>query len=161
MRHGSIMHRSFAEHMGFNWPPELHSIVNGKQVTWAEVHAARKEKQAERLRRVRACAVDPIVPCYVWTFLVPGWLYSGWWCYIVTRHDQISVNFRRRDPGLKIMLMKAIPMGILPGSENFTEWMAELARRFPRRRATDKRKAGSVIGWYDRDNNVFAEKKHD
>ena len=151
-----IMHRSFADRMGFDWPRNVARVETDRfgrrrVVTWADVHAARGRWQAERLASIRGDGAAPrIVPCYVWTFYVPGWLYTGWWCYVVTLRDRIAVNFRYVDEALAVSIMTALPLGFLPVASNLAAWMPELARTHPRKRtARDPRKAGVVVGWLE------------
>ena len=128
-----------------------------RDVTWEEVMAARRERQAERLERIRQPARPAIEPCYVWTFFnrqpIP---YYGWYCYLVTRRETISV--RGDADHLRASIMTALPLDLLPLAENFEAWMAALARRYPRARRwpggkvmsgreRDPRKAGTHHGW--------------
>lgn len=72
------MHRSFAECMGVTWPKDVAMVVNGEPVTWAEVHAERRKKQAMILERKRRPEEPEVVPAYVWTFFNTSWIYHGW-----------------------------------------------------------------------------------
>lgn len=151
------MSRSFAETMGFDWPPNVAAVVDGEPVTWDQVMANRRARQAQQLADKRHAAPSPVVPCYVWTFKVPGWLYGGWHCYIVTLHEQIGVTFRNPFGGdIALSIMEAEPLGLMPMAINFTRWMQALARRRPRHHPRDPRPAGSLIGWYDRVARRFA-----
>jgi len=157
-----IMRRSFAEAMGFAWPPEVACVVNGRRVTWAERREQKRQRQAERLERIRSVEEPVIVPGYVWTFYIPGWLYTGWWCYLVTRHEQIPVAFRGRvDDGAACQLMADIPLGLLPMRENWPAWKAAFAQTYPRLKTKDPRKAGSLVGWVDLLRVRFARTKGD
>jgi hypothetical protein len=149
------MTRSFADAMGLNWPPEIACIVNGQRVTWAEMGEQKRQRQRDELASKRR--IDPlrIVPAYVWTFRVPGWLFAGWHCWVVTRHEQFGVRWSDRgkwsQPTLAESIMRAYPMGLLPIAENFERWMIALAKTRPRRHPHDPRPAGSLIGWLDRE----------
>lgn len=50
---GSIITRSALIAWGREPPPELHSIVNGRMVTWADAMDFRRERQRERLDSIR------------------------------------------------------------------------------------------------------------
>jgi len=146
------MHRSFAENMGVQWPPEWAYVVIApgeprRAVTWSERRVERQAAQRLRLARIEQPSPPRRVPAYVWVFRVPGWLYTGWWCYVVTRHEQISVNGRpfRRD--LAASVMRAAPCGFLPMVEYFSEWMPVFTGHYPRPAVSDPRPAGSLVGW--------------
>jgi hypothetical protein len=157
----SVMMRSFADTMGFKWPKEVARIEfsghgeKGHRVTWDEVMAARRKRQAERLENIMRPAEPEIVPCYVWTFFnrqeIP---YHGWYCYVVSRYFSVSVNFRGFDRELAVSIMSAIPLGMLPIVENFSVWMPEFAKHYPRKHPHDPRKAGSKVGWI-KERNLF------
>ena len=154
---GYLMERSFAEAMGVIWPRDQAAVVNGRPVTWAEVHAARRKWQAEALRRKRDEQTPRIVPALVWAFFSPHWLSHGWWCYVVTRRESIAVNFRGFATELAASIMRSIPLGTFPQEDFFEDWMVEFAKRYPRKKTpSDRRKAGVKIGWYDRDWRRFA-----
>ena len=148
------MTRGFADAMGVQWPPEVAAIVNGRVVTWSEVGERKRQMQREELARKRRVEPPRIVPAYVWTFRVPGWLYAGWHCWVVTRQEQFGVQWsdrgRWRKPRLAESIMRAFPLGLLPIAENFERWMIALAKVRPRRHPRDPRPAGSLVGWYDR-----------
>jgi len=150
----SIMLRSFAETMGFNWPQNVAQIEfsarepKGRWVTWDEVHDRRRERQARQLEFIVRPDEPEIVPCYVWTFYnrqsIP---YHGWYCYVISRHFELAVNFRHFDHELATSLMTAIPLGMLPVEGNFEAWMPAFAKAYPRKHKHDRRKAGSCVGW--------------
>ena len=151
----SIMERSFAKSFGLDWPADAAAKVNGRYVTWAEVHAIRRKDQKLRMNTIRFTWLHPypdILPAYVWTFLVPGWLFAGWHCYIVTRKESFSV---RDDSTLAVDLMKSIPLGILPMPEYFNQWMAAFAQKYKRHGVKDPRQSGTLVGWYDRKRKAF------
>ena len=123
-------------------------------ITWAEVHQARRERQAERLEQIRMPAAPEWQPVQVWAFFIPGWLFGGWWCYLRTHKRQISGSGPKgnvhEDSRLALELMREIPLGVFPMPENFEAWMVELARQHPRRKTKrDPRKAGLISGWTD------------
>ena len=151
-----VMMRSFADAMGMKWPKnaamkvgDYRSPQGFRFVTWAELHEERRTRQAKILKRIRRPPEPFVVPCFVWTFFVPGFIYYGWHCYIVTRTFEVGVTFRDFDEKLAESVMKAVPMGMLPMTENFIVWMEKLAKQHPRKHPRDKRKAGSVVGWLE------------
>jgi len=155
---GSIMLRSFANHHGIKWPADVACLVDGEPVTWAEIRKTRRERQERIMRWKRRCDPPRIVPCYIWAFCVPGWIYGGWHCYVVTlcqgETQEQPVNFGRggrfatfKGPALAESIMREIPLGFLPLAENWERWVAEFAKRYPRRHPHDPRKAGSRVGW--------------
>lgn len=150
----ALITRSFADTMGLDWPPEIACIVNDRRVTWAEMGEQKRQRQREELARKRRVEPPRIVPAYAWTFFVPGWLYAGWHCWLVTRREQFGVRWSDRgkwsQPKLAESIMRAWPMGLLPMPENFERWMELLAKTRPRRHPRDPRRAGSLVGWYDK-----------
>jgi hypothetical protein len=130
--------------MGLNWPKEWAYKVDGKPITWKEVLEQRRNEQRLRLERIRR--IDY------------GFIYAGWWCYIVTRKDHLQVD--KKSP-LAVNLMSEIPLGILPDAMFFKNWMKELAERYPRHHPKDPRRAGSFVGWFDRRAEKFFVEKPD
>jgi hypothetical protein len=149
-----VITRSAADFYGLAWPPDVAYLVDGRPVTWAEVHHARRLDQARCLNRKRQVAPPRVQPCYVWTFLVPGWLFGGWWCYVVTRRQEQPVEWqttgrfgRPYGPALAESIMRAVPLELFPLRENWDRWKARLAERHPRHHPRDPRPAGSIVGW--------------
>ena len=147
----AIMHRSFAEGMGLKWAPDVAYVESGLRgrgtVTWSEVMESRRQRQRQRLDYIRRPAPARVQPCYVWVFLVPGFPFGGWWCYLVTRREQIAVERVVIMRKLTESIMRAAPCGFLPVVERFGEWMPACAAQYPRQRCKDPRPAGSVVGW--------------
>jgi hypothetical protein len=152
----AIIHRSFAEHMGLDWPPDAARKVvyaggRARFVSWAEVHEDRRQRQAQRLAEIRLSSKPDWQPAYVWTFFIPGWLYHGWHCYVVTwrnRHDPLGVTFRNFREELALSIMQAVPLGLPAKLEHFERWMPRLAKHHPRKKPRhDPRRAGTVVGW--------------
>lgn len=123
-----------------------------REVPWSEIMDNRRKRQAERLDRKRhSWNSEPrIVPCYVWTFFNPQMIpYHGWYCYVVSRHFELAVNFRRFNAHLAESILRAVPLGFLPVADRdcFYQWMAKFAETYPRKHPIDKRKAGTLVGW--------------
>lgn len=101
-----------------------HGGLSRREVPWSEVMGRKRARQRERLERKRHFfeAEPAIVPCYVWAFfnrqMIP---YHGWYCYVVSRHFEIAVNFRGFRTDLAESIMREIPMGFLPSKEFFRQ----------------------------------------
>lgn len=143
-----------------NWPRDAaFRVFDGTRyhyITWEQVHAERSERQKRELERKLVVEPPRVMPAYVWTFYNPHWIYMGWHCYVVTLRDQTSVTFRHMNARLAESIMKAIPCGLLPLVANFEAWMVAFTKQHRRAKTKrDRRKAGSAIGWYDRDQGRF------
>jgi hypothetical protein len=131
----------------------LHATDNFLEVTWKEVNASKTARQLDRLELKRRGG-RVLVPAQVWTFLVSGSYFSGWWCYIRTVKGSVHGGGMKGEvpAGSKLAehLMREIPLGLPPGKENFGEWMEALAKEYPRTKTRkDRRRAGIVNGWWD------------
>lgn len=134
-----------------------------REVPWSEIIDKRRERQRERLDRKRNFwkSEPRIVPCYVWTFFNPQMIpYHGWYCYVISRHFSLAVNFRGFHGGLALSIMRAVPLGFLPvgDKKTFYEWTKKFAETYPRTHPIDKRKAGSLVGWIE-DRSIFTLEK--
>ena len=164
---GYVMERSFAEAMGVQWPRDVAAIVDGRRVTWREVHANRTKDQQRRIEWKRRPERRPVVFAYVWVFFNPGWLYCGWWCYLVWIEDgqvqRQAVNFRDYRQRLADSLMRAFPLGLLSlgrSEDVFDRWMEAFAEKFPRRKTEkDRRRAGVAFVRWDRETDAIASVK--
>lgn len=144
----SIMTRSFAEHMGWNWPPEIASIVNGDPVTFSELKTARIERQKRHMDLIMDSEIPLRRAAHIWTFYVPGPFYGGWHLYIRTIKDRWWIRDRYSDDWALIeRIMKQFPCGLLPIPENFYEWKKAFSKMY--RRGHRKRKQGMVAVWVD------------
>jgi len=146
-----------------------HAAGAHRDVTWDEVMQQRRERQAERLARLREPVEPDVLPCYVWTFYnVQDIPYGGWHCYLITReHGDLAARGKYGTAAwLAENLMTEIQLGILPMVENFTTWMAMFAKKYPRARRwpdgkvfhhgqRDPRKAGVLHGWL-KDRTTFS-----
>lgn len=142
-----VMHRSFAEAMGFEWPRELAAIVNGERVTWADVRAGKIERQRKRLAQILRIDQPCRQAAHVWVFNNPqDFPYGGWWCYIRTLRNAWCI---RQDDSLAAEIMAMFPCGLLPLRENFRAWQQEFARTYAR---PGRRKQGMVAGWVEVNN---------
>lgn len=151
-----IMHRSFAENFGLNWPKDWAYVIDRKPVTWEEIIEERRRRQKIHLECIRKSQPE-IVPCYVWTFFIPWWFRYGWHCYIVTRRESFGVAESSK---LALELMNKIPLGILPDQNFFDQWMESFANAYPRKKhPKDPRKAGTLVGWFDQKEQRFFMQK--
>jgi hypothetical protein len=141
-----------------------------RKITWAELIDRRRKAHAEHLDRklFSPSSRDGVIPCYVWTFYNPDFIYFGWYCYVITRREHYAVNFRGFRNDLALSIMREIPLPLRakrgegggelspPSDEDrFDLWMPAFAKAFPRRGRQDKRKAGSRIGWL-KDESTFS-----
>lgn len=163
------MERSFADAMGFEWPRDVAAVVDGRQVTWREVHARRTAEQQRHIDWKRSPDRRAPVFAYVWVFFNPGWLYHGWYCYLVWREngrvERMAVNFRGYRDRLAASLMRTFPMGQLPGlgrpEDVFDRWMEAFAAKHPRRKTKrDRRHAGVAFVRFDREAETVEVVKH-
>lgn len=138
-----VMHRSFARSMGFNWPPEIASIVNGVPVTYAEIRANKIARQRKHLAGILKCEGPQRRAAHVWTFFIPGWIYGGWHLYIRTINERWWI---RECDAFALSIMALFPCGLLPTPENFGAWKLRFARTYAR--GLD-RQQGMVAGWID------------
>lgn len=149
----SLIKRSFADHMGWEWPKDVALCINGKHVTWAEVHAERAERQRRTQERIYAPDPHRLRPAHLWTFFNKGWFHGGWFCYICPHGEE---SFSRGYKGYvdggsdwALHLMREVPL-VLPAPENWVAWKQEMARHHPKRRTrNDPRRAGLLAGWTD------------
>ena len=164
----TIMTRSASEYWGRTWPADWAYTEGGQPVTWEEVKRQRRGAQQEHLARKRELEARRVVPAYICSFQVPGFIFGGWWCYVVTVEygcDEGKAcgggnNFGHKGDikwgPLAESIMKACPLGLLAMEDNWREWMIALARHRPRRNTRDPRPAGSLVGWYDREQGRFS-----
>jgi hypothetical protein len=125
----SIMHRSFAEYMGINWPKEIACFVNEKAVTFAQLRAEQKERQSKRLQDIQRSFEPVHQAAFIWVFFVPGAIYGGWHLYVWTlKHSW----WLKRPEGVALDIMRAFPAGVLPAPENFYQWKAAFAKQYSR-----------------------------
>lgn len=137
---------------------------------WHEVMQERRDKQRRELDRKRQAAPSRIVPAYLWTFFNNTDFFGGWYCYICTRdwltnswnsdNSKFGVGFEDYHSGPAIHLMTEFNFGLFPVADNWERWLAEFTRRYPRKKPKrDRRKAGSYVGWYDRETRSFHREK--
>jgi hypothetical protein len=141
----------------FDWPDDAAAWNGERLVTWKEFHDTRRRRQRQILDRKRRIDEQRLRPCYVWSFYVPGDLFTGWWCYVILgdhRYNENCVDVRGKyglNEKLAVSIMRAIPLGVWPSllstEDTFAEWMPKFAQAFPRRHKRDKRNAGTRVGW--------------
>ena len=127
-------------------------IVNGKRVTWADIHKRRAERDQRNIQRKR----EPDVPLkragYVWVFWQPHWIYHGWHLYLWTLKDEVwlSRGSRLEGPSRFIRhLMEQFPCGVIPIRENLDQWMKAFAKTYAR--SGRFKKQGLLLGWVEYD----------
>lgn len=140
----TMMKRSFADAMGFQWPKELACIVNGRKVTWDEIRQMRRDRQARHLATVLRIDGPVRRAAFVWTFFVPGVIYGGWHLYLRTVTDSWWI---RASNGIALEIMRTFPCGLLPIPENFYRWKQAFAGAFPRPGKFSRQ--GMLAGWIE------------
>lgn len=146
------MSRSFADHMGFNWPKDIAFIVNGEPVTYAALREAKSKAQIERWKFKQSLNPSPVRhAAYVWVFYQPGlfgFAFAGYWLAIRTLRQDWTFSFRHAEygNGLKTTDMMAMfPLGFLPIKENFEPWKKAFVKRYSHPGRFPKQ--GLVKGW--------------
>lgn len=118
------------------YPPDTVYVVNGQPITRFDTLENKRRRQRRQLEWKRRNWEPVVRPCFIWTFYNAGFIYGGWWLYVLTLHKGFGVNLRNsKEMALKIMDL--FPCGHLPIIENFEPWKAEFARIY--RRPTRKR----------------------
>lgn len=147
-----VMFRSFAEHMGFNWPKDWAMLRNRGPVTWAQVMEERRKRQADRLEQIRFNRSPCVLPAQVWTFRVPNSavIYIGWHLYVRTFRDEWWVKGAGVD-GVALDIMRSFPCDLLPIEENFEEWKERFAASYPRAGIRRGSRQGLAHGWVECD----------
>jgi hypothetical protein len=117
-------------------------VVDGCKVTWSDVMHARRERQEQRLARIRrAGGLTSIWRIQVEYF--DQWCFGGWQA-LADRIGRESIWIDRDRQGLVAPLMKAFPVALPFGSESerWALWKETFAREF--RRGTHHRKPRGV-----------------
>ena len=132
--------------------PDLAFVVDGRVVTWGEVHENRRKRQAERLRRIReAYWPDRAYRLTVAYFDMP--LMGGWQAMINDLHGRHSLHSAWIDRDRRYLvsqLMALFPL-ILPfggESEQWDRWKPTFAQQF-KRRTQDGEPVGVAYLWWD------------
>lgn len=121
------MYRSFADHMGFNWPKDLAMIVNGERITFSQLKKERVERQKSHLREILTNDDPAIYPCFICTFYNKGFPFGGWWLCVYTLKNSWAIDFRDVREELILKIMRMYPLGYLPIIENLDQWEASFA----------------------------------
>ena len=102
--------------------------------TKADIRRQRQERMKRILYWKREYGVVQRKPLYVWVFRCPGWVYEGWYTYIIGTNISCALNFRGYAKGLITQLMQLFPLiePTLFGSQDLGEWMAEFIKHYQR-----------------------------
>lgn len=100
----------------------------------------KREKMEENLRRKREYAVVRRVPLYVWVFWCPGvsgFIFRGWFTYLIGVSFEANVNFKGGLPAMQRRLMELFPLtepGLWDDCDErvFDRWQKEFVKRYPR-----------------------------
>jgi hypothetical protein len=102
--------------------------------TWADIGHQKRQRQAERLAYKRTSPYSENVrPIYVWVFHVPGFIYGGWWTYLIGRGGWTSGKYLDRDGKTIRQLMDLFPFGdqTLYGRDlTHEQWQIRFAKAF-------------------------------
>jgi hypothetical protein len=153
----AVILRSALEHWGHNPPPELAYIVRdhraSRVVTWRDVMQARRERQAEQLRRKRE--VGGWRAYKLWVAFFDQNLMGGWQAFLETYgnvpyYDQ-RVWVDRDRQHLRCRLMALFPLVLPLGTEweQWEAWKPAFASAF-KRRIQDDQPLGVAYVWWDR-----------
>ena len=122
------------------WPDDAvsasqkHSYAPWEYVTKQDVRRKRQERMKKILWWKREYGVVERRPLYVWVFRCPGWVYEGWYTYIIGTNIECALNFRGNAESLIAQLMKLYPLvePMLYGPPDLDKWMAEFVRCYRR-----------------------------
>jgi hypothetical protein len=151
----SIMTRSAVEfYSGKAAPPDLAFIefdTRGDRhiITWAQVHAARRERQARRLAMIRDAHLERAYRINVSYY--DQWIMGGWQVMMDDwRGRDYAVWIDRDRQCFKAKLMKCFPLVLPLGSEEsqWREWKEAFANQYQRRRQ-DGQPVGVAYLWWD------------
>ena len=144
----TVITRSGLEAWGYKPAPNLAGIVDGHEVTWDEILAARREWQAKRLRDKRAFRTVRAFRLMVAYFDQP--FMGGWNAFLDDlRGPSYGIWIDRYSWQLKPQLMRLFPMQLPLGSEGtqWELWKADFAHQFKRRMQCGKPVGVHAILW--------------
>lgn len=126
-----------------NWPINVVALINGVPVTTEDMLNTKRARQARRLTRIRQPYDSRQVPCFVWVFYNPHWIYMGWHLYVRTVRQAWCLTLYNNKP-LAREIMALFPCGYLPMPELFRDWKKAFAAAYPR--STARRSSGQRHG---------------
>lgn len=146
----TVINRSFADNMGWNWSADIVAMVDGEPVTVHDVRRHKRERQQRHLARKRET-----LACWraaqVCVFYVPCFPYQGWHVYLRTHNQRWYLNGNRPEhwivppfADIKQQIMRTYSFGLLPLRENFRTWKETFARTYGKPRDTTE---GIAYGW--------------
>ncbi len=141
------MMRSFAEHMGVNWPPDWVMLVDGVPVTRQQVREGRRQKQADRMERIRNTHTHRRV-IRITVRYFDQFFYGGWQAYVDWTGGES--HWARRGSYLADQLMRAFPLTLdaaFPVNErDYHTWLQAFAQAYPSGKH-DKKPRGMLKCW--------------
>lgn len=148
----TIITRSAAVFHGMPIADDVASIVyeydqaEPQFVTWADVMADRRERQAARLDRKRNAGVVRWRAVRLWVAYYDQWLMGGWQAFVDDYRNRCAWIDRNRKY-LKETLMSLFPL-VLPIGDQWSQWKIEFANRY-RRRRHHRKPLGVQMLWHD------------
>lgn len=157
-----IISHAFFQRFG----PDTASVArlgNGEYrvTTYADLRREKRERQAERLRRIRQSDLPQVRPIYVWVFHCPGFVFGGWWTWLKGRDWESDKYFWRHRPEMEQAIMDLFPMDDQPdlfGRRHTREqWQRWFARKYccrhpdGRPRLHARRIQGKAFAWAEFD----------
>jgi hypothetical protein len=98
------------------WPDDAveasrkHIYAPWEFVTKADVRRSRQERMKRILWWKREYGVVRRRALYVWVFRCPGWVYEGWYTYLIGTNISCALNFRGNNESLIARLMELFPL---------------------------------------------------
>lgn len=122
------------------WPDDAvsahrkHRYAPWEFVTNADVRRQRQKRMESILWWKREYGVVRRMPLYVWVFRCPGWVFGGWYTYIIGTNISFALNFRGYAKSMIAQLMQLFPLiePTLFGPPDLDKWMAEFVKRYQR-----------------------------
>ena len=128
------------------WPDDAvsahqdHEYAPWQYITKSDLLRERRERMESRLWWKREHGVVRRVPLYVWTFFVPGFIFGGWWTYLVGPKGQHYGSGHKGEVSGEIFnqiqeLFPVVDPALFEVEEDWKarkRWMMEFAKRYQR-----------------------------
>jgi len=125
------------------WPDDAvsayqeHTYAPWKFTTKDDIKRKRQENAKRVLYWKRDSGIIRRKPVYVWVFWVPGWLFGGWWTYLIGRGVEHGGKYQTNSD-LILQAMKMFPVvestlfDVEEGWKEREKWMIAFAKRYQR-----------------------------